>query len=168
MDLVAATLPYGPDVFDEWKSHEPACPLRLLHYPPTPAHVAGKTRQLGSSAHTDFGALTLLLQDSHEGLEVLNHETGDWVLVPPKPGAFVVNIADMMTMVTGGDYKSSKHRVINRNETEDRYSVVFFMDGNVDYKLRRLDKIGQPIGDNEDLLTVEDYILGKRNSTYVK
>jgi isopenicillin N synthase-like dioxygenase len=168
MDLVAATLPYGPDIFDEWKSHEPACPLRLLHYPPTPAHVAGKTRQLGSSAHTDFGALTLLLQDSHEGLEVLNHETGDWVLVPPKPGAFVVNIADMMTMVTGGEYKSSKHRVINRNETEDRYSVVFFMDGNVDYKLRRLDKIGQPIGDDEDLLTVEDYMLGKRNSTYVK
>lgn len=167
MDLIAETLPYGPGVFDEWKADEPACPLRLLHYPPTPAHVAGKSRQLGSSAHTDFGALTLLLQDSHEGLEVLDRDTGYWVLVPPKPGAFVVNIADMMTIVTGGEYKSSMHRVINKNET-DRYSVVFFMDGNVDYKLRRLDKIGQSIGESERLLTVEDYMLGKRTSTYVK
>jgi isopenicillin N synthase-like dioxygenase len=57
--------------------------------------------------------------------------------------------------------------VINKNET-DRYSVVFFMDGNVDYKLRRLDKIGQPIRADEDLLTVEGYMFGKRNSTYVK
>lgn len=167
IDLLAATLPYGPEVFRDWTAREPACPLRLLHYPPTPAHVAGKSRQLGSSAHTDFGALTLLLQDSHEGLEVLDRETGDWVLVPPKRGAFVINIADMMTMVTGGEYKSSMHRVINRNET-DRYSVVFFMDGNVDYKLRRLDRIGQPIGEGEELLSVEEYMLGKRHSTYVK
>lgn len=35
MDLIAATLPYGLNVFDEWKVHEPACPLRFLHYPPT-------------------------------------------------------------------------------------------------------------------------------------
>jgi isopenicillin N synthase-like dioxygenase len=87
--------------------------------------------------------------------------------VPPKPGAFVINVADMMTMITGGEYKSSMHRVINQNET-DRYSVVFFMDGNVDYKLRRLDKIGQPVGEDEELITVEEYMLGKRNTTYVK
>jgi isopenicillin N synthase-like dioxygenase len=167
MDLIAATLPYGPNIFDEWKAHEPACPLRLLHYPPTPKHVAGKTRQLGSSAHTDFGGVTLLLQDSHDGLEILDRETRSWVPVPPKPGAFVINVADMMTMITGGEYKSSMHRVINQNET-DRYSVVFFMDGNVDYKLRRLDKIGQPVGEDEELITVEEYMLGKRNTTYVK
>lgn len=70
MDLVAATLPYGPHVFDEFKANEPACPLRLLHYPPTPAQTSDKKRQLGSSAHTDFGAITLLLQDEHPGLEV--------------------------------------------------------------------------------------------------
>lgn len=167
MDLIAATLPYGPNVFDEWRAHEPACPLRLLHYPPTPKHAAGQTRQLGSSAHTDFGGITVLLQDSHAGLEVLDRESGSWVPVPPKEGAFVVNIADMMTMITGGEYKSSMHRVINQNET-DRYSVVFFMDGNLDYKLRRLEKFDRPLGEDEELITVEEYMLGKRNTTYVK
>ena len=37
------------------------CLCRAHHYPPTPADVAGRTRGVG--AHTDFGALTLLLQD---------------------------------------------------------------------------------------------------------
>jgi isopenicillin N synthase-like dioxygenase len=165
MDLIAATLPYGPNVFDEFKAHEPACPLRLLHYPPTPAHVAGNARQLGSSAHTDFGAVTLLLQDSHEGLEVLDQDTGSWVLVPPKADAFVINIGDMMTRITGGEYKSSVHRVINNNAA-DRYSVVFFFDGNVDYKLRRLDKLGQPVGEDEEILTVEEHMIERKNATY--
>lgn len=165
MDIIAATLPYGPNVFDDFKADKPACPLRLLHYPPTPAQVAGKTRQLGSSAHTDFGAVTLLLQDGHEGLEVLDQETGSWVLVPPKEGAFVINIGDMMTRITGGEYKSSMHRVINKNVT-DRYSVVFFFDGNVDYKLRRLDMLGKPVDEDEEVLTAEEHMIERRKATY--
>lgn len=70
LDLVAAMLPYGPHVFDDFKANDPACPMRLLHYPPTsPAVTAeegeAQKRQLGSSAHTDFGAVTQLLQDEH-------------------------------------------------------------------------------------------------------
>lgn len=40
------------------------CLCRAHHYPPTPKDAAGRTRGVGS--HTDFGALTLLLQDSGE------------------------------------------------------------------------------------------------------
>ncbi|KAJ5744670.1 Oxoglutarate/iron-dependent dioxygenase [Penicillium manginii] len=164
LDLVAATLPYGPHVFDEFKENDPACPLRLLHYPPTPEMDLAKGRQLGSSAHTDFGAITLLLQDENAGLEVQDHETGEWIGVPPNKDAYVVNLGDMISRITRGNYRSSTHRVINKNPT-DRYSVVFFFDGNVDYKLRPLDRVGQD-SDEEDVLTVEEHMVERTTTTY--
>jgi isopenicillin N synthase-like dioxygenase len=76
LDLVAATLPYGPNVFDKLEADDPMCLLRLLHYPPTPKSTGGK--KLGAGEHTDFGAITLLLQDDHHGLEVQDNETDEW------------------------------------------------------------------------------------------
>jgi isopenicillin N synthase-like dioxygenase len=80
-DLIAAD-PYG------------ICLCRAHHYPPTPPDAAGSTRGMG--AHTDFGALTLLLQDTVGGLEVLHKPTGMWHPVPPIEGAYVCNIGDLM------------------------------------------------------------------------
>lgn len=168
LDLVAATLPYGPRVFDGFRGPEPACPLRLLHYPPTTttasADGAGK-RQLGASAHTDFSCVTLLLQDEHEGLEVLDEETKDWVLVPPNPDAYVVNLGDMMSTMTRGRYKSGMHRVLNRNRT-DRYSVVFFHDGNLDCKLRALGSTTEET--DEGAMTAEEYMYDRMKFSYGK
>jgi isopenicillin N synthase-like dioxygenase len=93
LDLIAATLPHGPHIFDAF-----IAPLRLLHYPP--AQPTAK-RQLGASAHTDFGAITPLLQDEHAGLEVQDPGSGDWVGVAPDPAAYVVNVGDMLEMWTG-------------------------------------------------------------------
>ena len=163
LDLVAATLPYGPHIFDEFRAHEPACPLRLLHYPPTPAEEPTK-RQLGSSAHTDFSAITLLLQDEHEGLEVLDQTTGEWALVPPNKDGYVINLGDMMHKLTQGVYKSSMHRVVNRNKT-DRYSVVFFFDGNLDFKLKPLGATG--LEEKEDaIMTAEEYMFDRIKFSY--
>lgn len=164
LDIVAATLPYGPHVFDEFKGNDPACPLRLLHYPPALAPDAVKGRQLGSSAHTDFGAITLLLQDDHPGLEVQERETGKWIGVPPRKDAYVVNLGDMISRITRDHYKSSVHRVINKN-LNDRYSVVFFFDGNLDYKLRPLDHASQGY-DEEQAPTVEEHMFERATTTY--
>ena len=165
MDLVGAALPYGPHIFDDFKANDPACPLRLLHYPPVPKEsLKGPKRQLGASAHTDFGAVTLLLQDEHAGLEVQDRETGEWVDVPPKKDAYVVNLGDMMSRITGDKYKSSMHRVLNKNPT-DRYSVVFFFDRNLDYKLRRLDKLGHEEYEDKGL-TAEEHMEERRMTTY--
>ena len=57
--------------------------VRLLHYPPQES--AGFNNQLGAGAHTDWGAITLLLQDDAGGLEVRN-AAGDWVRASPVPG----------------------------------------------------------------------------------
>jgi len=158
-EILAKTLPYGPNVFDQFTDNVPATPLRLLHYPP-----AQKTtqRQLGASAHTDFSAITLLLQDGNPGLEVLNQETQEWVPIEPNTDAYVVNVGDMLSMWTKNEYKSSVHRVINKNAGGDRYSAVFFFDGNVDCPLAPLDG-SEPEG---KVLTAEQHMFERMSTTY--
>lgn len=70
----------------------------------------------------------------------------------------------MMRRITRGLYKSSIHRVSNKNIT-NRYSVVFLFDGNLDYKLRPLDSIEEEVQD-EDVLTVEEHMLERTTTTY--
>ena len=91
--IIAVSLGLQEEYFDEFAADpDGTCLCRAHHYPPTPKDA--RTRGVG--AHTDFGALTLLAQDNVEGLEVLHRPTGTWHPVPALPGAYVVNIGDLM------------------------------------------------------------------------
>jgi isopenicillin N synthase-like dioxygenase len=105
---------------------DPINSIRLLHYPPQPDPGF---ELLGARPHTDTGIFTILLQDEHLGLEVAD-EAGEWLVMPPIPGTFVINIAEVMTALTNGRYASARHRVVNAYGA-DRYSVPFFV--NPDY-----------------------------------
>ncbi|KAI3829079.1 hypothetical protein L1987_03193 [Smallanthus sonchifolius] len=78
---------------------------------------------MGLAKHTDDGFLTMVLQDEIGGLQILHHN--QWVDVPPTPGALVVNIGDLLQMMSNDKLKSVEHRVV-ANEKGPRVSVACF------------------------------------------
>ena len=123
MMLVALSLELPEDYFAAMYA-QPAGNVRLIHYPPQPADAA--FNQIGAGAHTDWGGITLLLQDDIGGLEVCN-AAGEWIAAPPLAGTFVINLGDLVQRWTNDLYRSNPHRVRNGNAAgRDRYSVPFF------------------------------------------
>lgn len=66
--------------------------VRLNHYPPCPFPDLA----LGVGHHKDSSALTVLSQDNVGGLQVKRKSTGDWIPVKPTPGAFIINVGDIV------------------------------------------------------------------------
>lgn len=141
-----------------------AANLRLLHYPPQPA--ISQPDEKGCGAHTDFGALTFLLQDDAGGLQVQPANTREWIDAPPIENTYVVNIGDLIERWTNGQYKSTLHRVINRSGRE-RHSVPFFFTGNYD---TLVECIPTCLEDGEEpqhkAITVEQHLMDCYKRTY--
>ena len=96
---------------------------QLIHYPPLPADAPAD--QFGVAPHSDFGCITLLLQQT-AGLEVLA-KNGEWIAAPPVPGTLVINIGDLLERWSNNRLPSTRHRV--RNQSRDgRYSIAMFYD----------------------------------------
>lgn len=94
--------------------------VRINYYPPC-MHA---NKVLGLSPHSDAVVLTLLLQVNHvEGLQI--KRDGRWLAIKPIPGAFIVNIGDILEILTNGRYKSIEHRAVINPEKE-RLSIASF------------------------------------------
>jgi isopenicillin N synthase-like dioxygenase len=115
--------------------------MRMIGYPPlTTPHTPGTDiSQFSCGAHTDYGCVTLLHTDATPGALQVQLKDGTWLAADPVPGAFVVNIGDMIERWTNGLWKSTMHRVIHRGQ-EQRISVPFFYEPNFDAVVRPLDK----------------------------
>lgn len=100
--------------------------LRLLHYPPVGSSSIQR-QQMGAGAHTDYGMLTLLLQDAVGGLQVQS-ENGDWHDVPPRSDSVVINSGDLLEVWSNGRYRSTLHRVLPQNTNSERFSIALFLD----------------------------------------
>ncbi|KAK2014999.1 citrinin biosynthesis oxygenase CtnA [Colletotrichum eremochloae] len=123
------------DVFDNLLI-DPSIPMRFLHYAPQPSCPEN---QFGVADHTDFGCVAVLLQEpGTKGLEVWYPPSEEWVPVPVKEGSYVINMGDMMQIYTAGYYRSARHRV-RTNTDKDRYSVAFFLNGNLKVPCKPLD-----------------------------
>lgn len=124
MRVFAAALKLPEDFFES-VIDQPVSALRALNYPET--SVAPKPGQLRAGAHTDYGSLTILLPQAHSGgLQIYTPER-KWSEVPPVPGAFVINIGDLMALWTNDRWVSTLHRVVNTGgNAARRQSFAFF------------------------------------------
>lgn len=124
------------DFYDDIFADSPHLHLKLVRYPGS-APGAPEGDGQGVGAHKDYGFLTLLLQDSVGGLQA-QREDGLFHEVPPLPGAFVVNLGELLEVATDGYLKATNHRVVSPPGTRERYSVPFFYNSRLDARVKPL------------------------------
>ena len=134
VQMIALSLGLEKHFFDESFS-QPMAALRLLHY--SAIKSCPEEGVFGVGAHTDYGMLTLLLTDENKGLQVFTKQN-EWVDVPPRKGAFIVNLGDMLERWSNGKFRSTKHRVLTTGDAE-RISVPFFYEPNFDTVVKCLE-----------------------------
>ncbi|KAL5725440.1 hypothetical protein ACHQM5_008583 [Ranunculus cassubicifolius] len=82
----------------------------------------------GITEHQDGNCITFVFQDEG-GLEVL--KDGDWIPVAPVEGGLIVNLGDVIQVLSNNKFRSATHRVV-RPEGKSRHSFAFFnnLEGN--------------------------------------
>lgn len=116
--------------------------LRVIGYPPLPEDFDPE-KGISCGAHTDYGCLTFLLADDTPGALQVEAKDGSWIPADVIPGAFVVNIGDIVDTLTSHTYKSTYHRVIHRG-SRYRVSMPFFFEPPRDFLVTPLASLVPP------------------------
>ncbi|XP_020217357.1 flavonol synthase/flavanone 3-hydroxylase isoform X1 [Cajanus cajan] len=120
LEYIFMSLGLPPKRFHEFfKGHQSSF-VKINYYPPCPS----PDLVLGCGPHKDTGALVILPQDDVGGLEVRRQSDGEWVKVKPIPGAYVVNVGDVVQVWSNDAYQSVEHRVVV-NSKKERLSTPF-------------------------------------------
>lgn len=161
LSLLALALGKGGSFFDSYIL-DSISTLRLLHYPAPQA--APQQQEFCCTPHTDSGILTLLHQDSTGGLEIWcpaaaddDDDDGEWIPAPYVPGSIVVNVGDLLSRVSGGNFKATRHRV-RSSPGRERYSVPFFFEPGAGCLVGRVDGGGS---DGDQRVVYGEHVLGK-------
>ncbi len=139
--------------------------LRMLHYPDV--SQTPQPGQLRAGEHTDYGSITLLLQEIG-GLEVRTRQ-GEWIEVKPIPGTILVNIGDAMQRWTNDILSSTPHRVVvpsGTDATRSRYSIALFCDPNPDVELACLPSCQKDYPARYEPILLRDFLASRLAATY--
>ncbi|GLT62259.1 hypothetical protein SLA2020_349090 [Shorea laevis] len=100
--------------------------MRMNYYPPCPQ----PDKVIGLTPHSDSTGLTILLQVNEvDGLQI--KKDGKWVPVKSLPNAFIINVGDILEIITNGVYRSIEHRATVNSEIE-RFSIATFNNAKYD------------------------------------
>lgn len=98
--------------------------LRSVHYLVPTVNEPGR---LWAAEHEDINLMTLLIEASGDGLEILT-KGGEWLPIQCKPDEIVVDTGDMLQRLTNGLLPAITHRVVAPNDCQEpRYSMPFFI-----------------------------------------
>ncbi|KAG8644352.1 hypothetical protein MANES_11G121266v8 [Manihot esculenta] len=126
--------------------------IRLNYYPP----CVEANKVTGLNTHSDSTGLTLLIQANEvQGLQI--KKNGKWVPIKPIPGAFIVNIGDIMEIMSNGKYKSIEHRAVVNPEKE-RLSIAAFHGPNMKSIIAPLEDLVKKETPNYKSLTHEEFV----------
>jgi len=158
-----------PEEFFEDDYSDPSLTLRFVNYPDQP--VPPKPGQLRYGEHHDYGALTILRQDSAPGGLEVRDDTGVWREAPVVPDSFVINVGDLLARWTNNRWRSTLHRVSNppRDLTGStrRLSMVAFTGPNEHTEIACLPSCQS--ADNPAMyqpVTCGDYIMSKIKASH--
>jgi isopenicillin N synthase-like dioxygenase len=121
------------DFYDDAFAGHPHANLKLIRYPGR----APQGDDQGVGVHKDYGFLTLLLTDGVGGLQVEGPD-GTFQDVPHIPGAFVVNLGELLEVATDGYLKATNHRVVSPPGARERFSAPFFYNPRLDARIAPL------------------------------
>ncbi|KAJ3695907.1 hypothetical protein LUZ60_001284 [Juncus effusus] len=92
--------------------------LKINFYPPCPR----PDLTLGVAPHTDMSAITLLVPNEVQGLQVFKDD--HWFDAKYVPNAMIVHIGDQIEILSNGKYKSVFHRTtVNKDKTRMSWPV---------------------------------------------
>ena len=141
LHALALALGQPEDRFDAAFADTPVQHLKVIHYP---GRAEGGSRQ-GVGPHKDSGCLTLLLQDTQAGLQVLERDgpgvapdAGRWIDAPPLPGTLIINLGEVLEILSNGYLRATIHQVVSPPPKVDRLSVAFFLSPRLDAELPEL------------------------------
>lgn len=98
--------------------------LRSIHYPASTEEVP---ERLWAAPHEDINLMTLLIEASGAGLEILTR-TNQWLPVQCDPSEIVLDTGDMLAKLTNGLLPAVTHRVVAPvSNRSSRYSMPFFI-----------------------------------------